>query len=123
MQSVFEDKRGGLVEPMTDALVRHHDADVTLATLQALIVLLNLDLQFSHSLGEGDSVCFAIEAGGGLGKIEAAVGHGNREVSLKASEVLQRCHEQSAASSSGLKEGAAEGASDPSQISGNYFLI
>ena len=123
LKSVFEEKRGGLVEPMTDALARHHDADVTLATLQALIVLLNLDLQFGQSLGECDSVCFTIEAGGGFGKIEAVVDHENRDVSLKASEVLQRCHEQSAASARGFKEGAAEGARDPPQIGENYFLI
>ena len=45
LQQLFDQKYSGLVEPLIDALAKDLvDAELTLNILQALIVLLNLDL-------------------------------------------------------------------------------
>ena len=44
IKMIFELKGYSLVQPMTEALVRGHEAHLTVNILQALIVLLNLDL-------------------------------------------------------------------------------
>ena len=99
LKRLLELKGCSLVEPMTQALERGHEADLILNILEALTKLLDLDSQYSEVFNGHNTVCITIESVGGFDKVESLLKEKNRDVFLAAQNVMNRYQDATAVSS------------------------